>query len=217
MKRATLAVFLAGCFSETHRPTCEYDPEPIADDVEVGGVTGADLLAAVEGTRTEAGTWDDGTPIDVSIDVSRTGSAEYVHTTRGSHVTRHFGFGGGGYLMMYVPCGDFVRVPLDLRVSTEDDALDVAVETFVRGPMTAEPASTDPELEPLTVDGDVPLRRATVPDGSDDVPAEYEKTYAFARVTFPPDEGPTTGSAGWGGEQETEEYSKAAAFYVLEW
>jgi hypothetical protein len=210
---ALVPVLATGCFRTVHRPACELDPSPVGDDIEVAGATGAALLARVEGGRTAVGAWDDGSAAEVSIDVERTGSAQYVHTTPIDEVTRGIGL-GSLHLSIYVPCGDFVRVPVALQVSTTDGALDIAADTFVSGPMEDEAALLGEEW--LRVSGDVPLREATVPDGSDGDPRDYDDTYAFANVDFPPD-GTTEGRAGWGGSQETEEFSSAAAFSVLEW
>jgi hypothetical protein len=205
---------VAGCFRTTHRPSCALDPELVGDDVEVAGATGAGLLARVAGGRTVEGAWDDGSDAVVSVDVARTGGAEYVHTTPTTEVTRSFGL-GSLHLSIFVPCADFVRVPVALRVSTADEALDVVVDTYVAGPMEGMGAPIDEEW--LDVSGDAPLTEATVPAGSEGDPADWDDPYAFARVGFPPGDEPTEGRAGWGGSQETDDTSTAASFTVLEW
>jgi hypothetical protein len=97
-------LLLASCFRVTSRPTCEFDPEEVGDDVEVAGATGAGLLGQVEGTEGVSGTYEDDAAAEVTIEVVRAGSAEWVHATPASDTTRSFGFGRGS-VDLYAPAG----------------------------------------------------------------------------------------------------------------
>ncbi len=124
MRIAFLAFFLLPSCQGRH---CELaSDEPVADDeiTEVG--TADDVLAAVVTSQTLAGTWWDGRPVEVSVDVARgSGDARYQeYEVRG---------GGLKQEMSILVCPTGLSVPLQVAVRSADEALslDVAVDQQV--------------------------------------------------------------------------------------
>jgi hypothetical protein len=163
-----VAGFLPGCFSETHRPACS---EPVYteladDESSPTGMTARTLLARA--TPGWAGIGDhNGTEVDIAFTVERgDGPALFADTEEIDVVTRSFDLGGGdAYLLIDVTCEDWLEVPADFAIRSEEAGIDFAMDAVIRSPsdFTRESDSG------ADIEGSVPYDESgLVVDGIDD-------------------------------------------------
>jgi hypothetical protein len=210
MSRRTLARFAiislsAGCFRVTSVPTCEeLERRPVSDTELTPAGTAADLLAMVAIDARWPGVWyGDGTATDVDVWVTGDGQAEWVEQQAASEETRSFGF-GKMYLAMAVSCPNHLSVPVSADVSTPDGALAITASgPAILNDPTDSTAYTAPGVPLAFLTG--AYGSATLPAPQED-PSDFDDKYTFVNLTY--DEvGFVDGTAGWGGGQETDDYS----------
>jgi hypothetical protein len=136
-RRATvLLLCCTGCWSETHGPGCS---EPvyteIADDEATAWGTPDNLVAIA--ARGWTGVADHfGSEVDASFTVERgEGPALFADTEEIDVVTRQWDPGGGdSYLLVAVTCNDWVEVPADFTIVSEEAEIDLAMDATIRSP-----------------------------------------------------------------------------------
>lgn len=134
---ATLLV-LGACGDNENNGHCEFESTAISDDqLTPGGFSVNDMLAVSTGTFGEQATLVDGSEASLTVRSWRgDGSAELVRSTPRPGRLRDGIF---RVSMMAVVCSDFVRVPLNVDLSTPNGVVDLGVS----GPFTRELDPTD--------------------------------------------------------------------------
>jgi hypothetical protein len=199
---------LPGCLRTWHQPVCEEESvTEVADDEETDAGTARALLDRIAFAGPVDGTWQDGSPAEVELDVRRgAGAAEWVVLRHATEITRSLGF-GASYPAIHIFCDNHLRVPVDVDVETADGELAVAVSPSVQVTGASAELPTDGRI---AVYGTSPFAEAVLPEpvagaGGEQDPAAFEGKRAF--VTLDYDEvSLVEGAAGWEGEQETPEY-----------
>jgi hypothetical protein len=204
---ALLLVPLAAC-GVTVRPTCETVSETDLDDGEVSalGFSVDQLLGEVAGDHAAAGTYEDGTPAEVAVGITRgAGPARLVRTENASVRTPNGTLFGELILNIHVTCLDVVTVPVQLRVETDD------------GLFTFEEAA-DAVADDEALLGDVTVSARVPADEAEGLPLPDRENplSAFAEARFL-DSGTAAarhiGQVGWEGEHENGTWGQ----YLLEW
>jgi len=200
-----LSLLAVGCFHTTHRPSCEEvsRTEVAMDEVTAAG-TADDLLAFVGMDATLPGTYTaDGSPVDVDLLVEADGPAAWVEQQETTIKTRSFGI-GSSRLMMAAYCPAQLELPLYGEARTPDGAVEVTTQGMA---FLADAAEQWDEGVPFVLLDEGSYADATLPPTEED-PSDYHDKYAYIQLTYD-QEGLVDGAAGWGGYQETEEYSSS--------
>lgn len=208
MRLSTLAVLplVGGCFHVYERPTCtEVGRTELAQDEVTASGTPAELLALVGMDATFPGQYVlGGDDVDIEVFVDQDGPASWVEQENDVIRTRSFGF-GVSVPMIYVVCNDRLELPLIAEARTTDGAL----ELFAEGTAWLDDPNGEAVFEPgvpwVSLAGD--YQGARFPDSEED-PADWDDKYSYLRLDFD-DEGFVEGAAGWGGYQETEDWSSS--------
>ncbi len=204
--RFIIPILLAsGCFQVTHTPACEeLSVTEVADDEATPAGTAQEIIDNVQFDEEIPAVWDNGETTTAIVHVERTGSAEWVEVAATTIKSRSVGF-GEVYLMMAVQCDDTLRVPLDVDVTTPDGPLSVNASGYANRTRIDVPAHV--YASGRFADSEFP---ATEHD-----PGDFTDKYSFVNLMY--DElGLIEGSAGWGGNQETDDSSMSLAEYVLD-
>ena len=148
---ASVLLLLAGCGHSTS--TCvDVSRVAVADDAaDELGFSVDDMLAWVAGSHDVSGVYEDGTPADVTVTVTRrAGVAEVVTTELESepHGIPIF----QSDTMMYVSCPEpTLMFPVELAVWTSDGVIDTRVDAVARA-TTADEVYVDADLAPAKVE-----------------------------------------------------------------
>lgn len=209
MRNLTLLV-LTGCFRVTNRPICEeVSAAEVSDDEQTPAGTVDELMEWLAIDTEVGGHWQDDTEVTATVKMHRgTRPAQWVELREATEQTRSLGF-GGGTLLIGLSCTDHLRIPVEASVRAPADDLVVTVEDSIGypGPNTLE----DSELH-LSLSGR--FSDATFPPG-DTAPNDFTNKYSFVQLNYD-EAGLVYGGAGWGGEQETEDYKRSIAEYVVQ-
>jgi hypothetical protein len=181
-----------GCFQTVHRPVClDEEVREVADDEETPLGSADDLLAVLVIEAASEITLADGGSIPGSYRVQRgEGSARYVETETGEDVTRRPGF-GRSYYSIAVACGNYLSVPVEAELASEDESLLV--------PAHGDATTSVPVVDSATLSLEVPWGAAVLPAGEVD-PEEYENKGVSMGMTVDGDG--VVGTVTWGGTQE---------------
>jgi len=202
-----LAGVLAGCWQESHYPSCS-EPEytELADDEESPlGMTANDLLAIAtpgwEGTGLDASDAE----VDVAWALERgEGSAAFADIENIDIVTRRFGFGGDLYVAMAVQCDDWLEVPAHLSIVSEGAAIDHEMDA----PLT----SVQPWKERrVGIYASEPYEDTDIVVPGIDESFDEHQTID-ARLSMAAD-GRSEGTFSWSGQNDTQ----GRAIYLLSW
>lgn len=191
-------------------PACS-EPEytELADDeASPLGMTANDLLAIATPGWEGLGIDANDAEVDVAWALERgDGSAAFADIEQIDIVTRHLEFPGGDfYVGLAVQCDDWLEVPAQLSIVSEDAAIDHEMDAALRSPVSY---SRSPELgvdiravEPYAKSG-------VVAPGADD---SFDEQTLEAWISAEP-EGTSAGSLSWNGVSETQ----GRAIYLLSW
>lgn len=197
-----LFLLLTAC-GVTVRPSCEtVASTPLAHDEAALGVVPDDVAAFAQdlSAPTYAGTYEDGTPVDVAMAFEvDPGSARLVEQQETSIETRNGQLFGRSVLLIAVSCDDYVAMDGTLAVTTPDGAVDVD-----------EPVSVDvsADLAQLHAGFRVP---AAEMEGLPEIDGDPDE--AFGDLQAEPDLGLGEGRLGWEASTDTESWAR----YLLTW
>lgn len=190
MRLVLLLLLCAAC-----KPRCEVVQDTILADgdiTELGSVES--YLGAVETETVLAGTWWDGRPLELTVEVARgEGEARYVeYDARGGEWSPF------GREMSVRVCSNVLSVPLDVVVRSDDNAF--FLEASVAGEILSEGPSDPWMVLPI----EVPYTAALAPDGDVDPATAHSKTI-WANLTYDPEAGELTHvTAGWRGMEDVD-------------
>lgn len=199
---------LPGCFQTVSVPTCDEQVTPVADDEPTPQGTAAELLSLVVGLFEEPAWLEDETGVVATVQIERgEGTAEHVDLEHATTTTRKLGF--GHMTLTWRPeCEDYVRVPVQLALATDDGSIDLALEGSARSGGGVEYAALGPAVHVR-----VPFDSSGMPEPEGLDRSEWTEQEAFVNVDFS-DEG-TSGRAGWSGDGVNDNSSMAR--YLLTW
>lgn len=173
------------------------DHEPLFD-----GYTVDAIVASLPVGLQVPGTWSDGTNAEVSFTAARgSGAAQWVESERVTVEKQGNTLFSSGTTFEEILCEDYVRFPLDLSLSTDDEAVDVDVQLTATAMLeTYFTFGADRMDAPPDLDGLPPFEERfgdrTGPDGAALVP-----DHAYVSISFRDDR--VWGHLGWLGEEST--------------
>jgi hypothetical protein len=173
--RPTLVLTLAAAGCDRTVRTCDVVERQLVEPTEVTPVgTAADLLVVVETDEVLAGTWWDGTPVEVDLLVVAEGPVYWVETVAGRGVIRL----GIGHNDMAFSCSNGLEIPLAVEVSTRDGGLAMSVEGAA---WVDEPVQQQSPTVWVFLKG--PFAAATFPEADED-PGNWENKAASCRSSM---------------------------------
>jgi len=177
------------------------------DEASPMGITPASLLAIA--TPGWAGVADHfGSDVDASFTVARgEGPAFFADTEEIDVVTRQFDLGGGdATLLIAVTCEDWVEVPADFTMVSEEAEIDLDMDAAIRSPSQL----TQGRGSGADIEASVPYEQSgLVVDGIDDT---YDEQTIGVSVSMQP-AGQSTGDFYWSGSEQ----DRASTMRILSW
>jgi hypothetical protein len=195
MRWMWLCLGTVGCMQTVHRPVClDEEIQEIEDDEQTPLGSAAELLSVLTIDGQSEIELADGTLATGSYRAQRgEGPARFVHTETGESVTHQPGF-GSMYLMIAVQCMDYLAVPVELELASEDGELLV--------PALGEATTSEVVGDVAALQLQLPWADAVLPPGEAD-PGEYENKIVSVETTA--DSAGVVGSVSWEGTQELED------------
>jgi len=201
--RATLLLLAStACWRESHSTECT---EPVYaeladDEPSPMGIT-ANSLLAISTPGWEGTAESNGHEVDVAFTVERgEGPALFADTEQIEVVHRSFHLGGGeGSDLMGDPtCEDWVEIPADFAIVSEEAGIDLAMDATIRSPSDSS-RGRNPGAD---IDGSVPYEQSgLVVDGIDKT---FDEQTIEVSVSMQPAE-QSGGSIYWHGSEQDDE------------